>query len=71
MFIQVYIICSDFETKTKIGSFFRMNCQKADYCILFPDTLSLGYKEHTVNTEKYVYYRKVQEINEVKTRIGN
>ena len=28
---------------------------------LFPDTLRLGYKEHTVNTEKYVYCRKVQE----------
>ena len=38
---------------------------------LFPDTLSLGYKEHTVNTEKYVYYRKVQEIMRFMTRIGN
>ena len=28
---------------------------------LFPDTLRLGYKEHTVNTEKYVYCRKIQE----------
>ena len=28
---------------------------------LFPDTLRLGYKEHTVNTEKYVYCRKVQK----------
>ena len=28
---------------------------------LFPDTLHLGYKEHTVNTEKYVYCRKVQK----------
>ena len=38
---------------------------------LFPDTLSLGYKEHVINTEKYVYYHKVQKMNEVKTRIGN
>ena len=38
---------------------------------LFPDTLSLGYKEHTVNTEKYVYYHKVQRISEVKTGIGD
>ena len=38
---------------------------------LFPDTLRLGYKEHAVNTEKYVYYRKVQEIMRFMTRIGN
>ena len=38
---------------------------------LFPDTLSLGYKEHAVNTEKYVYYRKVQMIIRYKTGIGN
>ena len=38
---------------------------------LFPDTLSLGYKEHTVNTEKYVYYRKVQKIMRFMTGIGN
>ena len=29
---------------------------------LFPDTLRLGYNEHAVNTEKYVYYHKVQRI---------
>ena len=38
---------------------------------LFPDTLSLGYKDHAVNTEKYVYYHKVQRISEVKTGIGD
>ena len=38
---------------------------------LFPDTLSLGYREHAVNTEKYVYYRKVQKIIRYMTGIGN
>ena len=39
--------------------------------ILFPDTLSLGHKEHAVNTEKYVYCRKVQKAMRFMTEIGN
>ena len=35
---------------------------------LFPDTLRLGHKGHTVNTEKYVYCHKVQEV--VRLMVG-
>ena len=38
---------------------------------LFPDTLRLGYKEHAVNTEKYVYCRKVQKAMRFMIGIGN
>ena len=44
---------------------------KLKFIRLFPDTLSLGHKEHAVNTEKYVYYRKVQKIIRYMTGIGN
>ena len=38
---------------------------------LFPDTLRLGYKEHAVNTEKYVYCRKVQKAMRLMVGIGD
>ena len=43
----------------------------SSYSVLFPDTLRLGYKEHAVNTEKYVYCRKVQKAMRFMIGIGN
>ena len=44
---------------------------KFDIADLFPDTLRLGYKEHAVNTEKYVYCCKVQKAMRFMAGIGN
>ena len=40
--------------ESSVGNNLRQNL-KGFAVHLFPDTLRLGYNEHAVNTEKYVY----------------
>ena len=56
----------DQQSKVQVKHILYIHCFYIDINIfLFPDTLCLGYKDHAVNTEKYVYYHKVQRISEV------